>query len=139
MNIKPEPTLPMKRHTTDLAPHPLNDSIYGDSADAKLIQSIKDIGILQPLIIDHKNRIISGHRRWDAACQLGLPEVPVALIPSEDELEIETALIEANRQRDKTNEQRARETAQIYKIEQAKARQRQASANPGGTLPAKSP
>lgn len=44
-------------------------------------------------------------------------------------------MIEANRQRVKTHEQEAREAAQIYKIEQAKARQRQTS----GTLMAKSP
>jgi len=125
----------MNRKTTDLTPHPLNEAIYGDTADPRLIESIKAAGILQPLVIDHKNRVISGHRRLDAARKLNLTEVPVVVIPTEDELEIETALIEANRQRTKTNEQEARETAQVFKIEQAKARQRQIS----GTLPAKSP
>ena len=129
----------MKRLTKELKPHPLNDSIYGDSADDKLIESIRQNGILEPLIVDHRNRIISGHRRWFGAQKLELKEVPVELFKSEDELAIQTALVEANRQRIKTNEQLAREATQIYKIEQQRARSRQVNANPKGTLMAKSP
>ena len=129
----------MKRLTKELKPHPLNADIYDDGADDKLIQSIRENGILEPLIVDHKNRIISGHRRWDAARKLELKDLPVELFKSQDELDIQTALVEANRQRIKTNEQLAREAAQIFKIEQEKARARQISANLKGTLMAKSP
>ena len=140
MHNDPEPpSMYFKRRTTDLKPHPLNDAIYGGGADDKLIQSIREIGILQPLIIDHKNRIISGHRRWYAASDLKLNEVPVQMFSSRNELDIETAMIEANRQRIKSNEQLAREVAQIFKIEKERARLRQINSNPGGTLPAKSP
>jgi hypothetical protein len=39
------------RSTSDLKPHPLNESIYGDRADADLIASIRAKGILNPLLI----------------------------------------------------------------------------------------
>ena len=95
----------MKLPTIQLKPHPLNNDIYGDGADRHLIQSIKDNGIIEPLIIDHQDRIVSGHRRWFAAREIMLQEVPVEMFPSHDELDIQTALVEANRQRVKTNEQ----------------------------------
>ena len=136
--IKQAPTH-LPRRTEELRPHPLNESIYGDGADEKLIQSIREVGIIQPLIIDNKNRVVSGHRRLEAARALKIEEMPVVVLQLENELDIETALIEANRQRVKTNEQEAREAAEVYRIEQAKARARQVNANPGGTLPAKSP
>ena len=129
----------MKRLTSELKPHPLNDAIYGDGADDKLIQSVRDNGIIEPLIVDYKNRIISGHRRWDAAKQTKLKEVPVEVFKSEDELTIRMALVEANRQRIKTNEQLAREAAQIYEIEKAKAHERQSKANRKGKLPVNLP
>jgi ParB family chromosome partitioning protein len=81
----------------------LNESIYGDTVDDQLIESIRENGILEPLIVDYKNRIVSVHRRWFAAQKLGLKEVPVELFKSEDELEIQTVLVEANRQRIKSN------------------------------------
>jgi ParB-like chromosome segregation protein Spo0J len=138
--LKTKPaTTHLTRRTEELRPHPLNESIYADGADEKLIQSIREVGIIQQLIIDDENRIISGHRRWQAARALKIRKVPVQVMRLENELDIEVALIEANQQRVKTNEQRAREAAEIYRIEQAKARERQINANPGGTLPAKSP
>jgi protein gp37 len=129
----------MNRLTKDLKPHPLNDAIYGDGADKEMVQSVKDNGIIEPLLVDYKNRIISGHRRWDAAKKAKLKEVPVKVFQSEDELEIRTALVEANRQRTKTNEQVAREAAQIYEIEKAKAKARKGEANQKGILPVKLP
>ena len=122
----------MKRLVTELKPHPRNDAIYGDTADEKLVVSVRENGILTPLLIDFKDRIISGHRRWDAAKQINLKEVPVEVFKSEDELEIRTALIEANRQRIKTNEQIAREAAEIYAVEKDRASERQTVAGKQG-------
>ena len=67
----------MKQLTIELTPHPINANIYNDGADAILIESVRANGILELLIVDHNNRIISGHRRWDAARKLQLKEVPV--------------------------------------------------------------
>lgn len=108
------------RDVGKLKPHPLNASIYGDEADSDLVESIRQKGILSPLVITHDGRIISGHRRWSAAKQLQMAEVPVVVFGSEDELDIEEALIEANRQRVKSNEQIGREYKHLKRIIAAK-------------------
>ncbi|MGD0814670.1 MAG: DUF5131 family protein [Verrucomicrobiota bacterium] len=123
----------------DLKPHELNAKIYDDEADDTLIKSVKESGVLQPLLADKNNRVISGHRRLDAAIRAGLLEVPVTFFPSDDEWDIETALIESNRQRAKSNEQIAREAAALLIVEQEKARQRQVRGKPQKNLPAISP
>ena len=47
-----------------------------DAGVAKVAESIKQFGFLQPITIDANNVIISGHTRLKAAKQLGLDEVP---------------------------------------------------------------
>src|SRR5215831_10387574 len=104
---------PMDRPTTTLTPHPENKKIYGESADAAFLQSVAAKGVLVPLVITYDNRIISGHRRWAAAQAVKLAAVPVSVFRSHDELDILEALIDANRQRVKTNEQVGREAAAL--------------------------
>ena len=98
-----------KRKPQELTPHPENVKIYGDLADSELVESVKQKGILNPLLVTYDNRIISGHRRWDAAKVAELDFVPVVVFGSDDELDILEALIESNRQREKTAEQVGRE------------------------------
>ena len=112
------------RRVADLKPHPDNARIYGDGADADLARSVRDKGILVPLLITWDNRVIAGHRRLDAAGQAGLADVPVTVFPSQDELDITEALIHANRQRVKTNEQIGREAALLLTIEKERAARR---------------
>lgn len=47
-----------------------------DAGVAKVAESIKNFGFLNPITIDANNVIISGHTRLKAAIQLGLEEVP---------------------------------------------------------------
>lgn len=47
-----------------------------DAGVAKVAESIKEFGFLNPITIDANNVIISGHTRLKAAIQLGLEEVP---------------------------------------------------------------
>lgn len=108
--------MPETRTLTELIPHPLNDEIYGDRADVGLIESIKIKGVLHPLLIACDNRIISGHRRWTAAHAIGLSNVPVVIFGSKDELDIQEAIIESNRQREKTGEQIGREYKHLKRI-----------------------
>lgn len=108
--------MPETRQRVDLIPHPLNGEIYGDAANLELIDSIKSKGILHPLLIAHDNRIISGHRRWAAANLIGLDVVPVTVFESQDELDIQEAIIECNRQREKTGEQIGREYKNLKRI-----------------------
>ena len=113
--------------TTSLTLHPLQSKVYGDEpVDTKLAESIRMHGILSPLLIDSNNQILSGTRRWKAARELGLPHVPAIRFEG-SALDAEQALIEANRQREKTAGQKARETAELFRIEKALAAVRRAS------------
>lgn len=113
---EPAPAAPLTRGVHELRPHPLNETIYGDRADGDLIESIRGKGVLNPLLITAGNLIVSGHRRWGAAIAAGLERVPVVVFRSADDLDVEEALIESNRQRQKTNEQIGREYKQLKQI-----------------------
>lgn len=104
------------RNTSDLRPHPENVKIYNDHADKDLVDSVLSKGVINPLLITYDNRIINGHRRHDAALKASLRTVPVVVFQSHDELDILEALIESNRQRQKTNEQIGREYEALKKI-----------------------
>lgn len=77
-----------------------------DHALAELAESIKQQGLLQPLVVREiapsKYEIIAGERRW-RACQLnGMLEVPVIIRQVDDETAMALALIE-NLQREDLN------------------------------------
>lgn len=62
-----------------------------------LAQSIKEKGVLQPLLVRKKNdkyEIIAGERRWRAAQLAGLNEIPVIVKDLNDSETLEIALIE---------------------------------------------
>ena len=68
---------------TQLRPSRFSRSIYGDPTDLTddLLQSIRDHGILVPLVIAGEPEaetweVISGHRRLACALRFGLPKVP---------------------------------------------------------------
>jgi len=82
-----------------------------------LTQSIKERGILQPIIVRKSNddnskfEIIAGERRWLAAQRANLHEVPVVITEADDLKSLEFAIVE-NVQRHDLN---ALEEAQGYK------------------------
>ena len=41
------------------------------------MESISEVGLLQPLIIDSRNQVISGNRRFESIKRLGWEEVQV--------------------------------------------------------------
>lgn len=64
---------------------------------AELAESIKNYGILQPLLLKKdkdKYIIIAGERRWRAAKMLNLKEVPANIIDLSDKEVLEVSLIE---------------------------------------------
>ena len=71
-----------------------------------LAESIATHGILQPITVRHLPsgyyQIISGERRWRAARQAGLHEVPVLIVDADDRKVMELSLIE-NLQREDLN------------------------------------
>lgn len=72
----------------------------------QLAQSIAQHGILEPLLVrplaTNQYELVAGERRYRAALQLGLPEVPVVIRQLNDEEAIQLALIE-NLQREDLN------------------------------------
>ena len=91
--------------------------IFEKEALEELKNSIKERGIIQPLIVrkadDHDNKyeLIAGERRWQAAQSAGLNEVPVVIIAADNLKSLELAIIE-NIQRKDLN---AIEEAESYK------------------------
>jgi ParB-like chromosome segregation protein Spo0J len=107
---------------SELKPHPFSHRIYGDTYDDALLESIKDKGIIEPLLITQDKLIISGHRRFNVAKELKLKEVPIIYSDITDELDIKEAVILANQYRDKTFEQRGREYNELKIIETERAK-----------------
>lgn len=79
--------------------------IFDDEKIAELAESIKQYGIIQPIIVSKKDdyyQIIAGERRWRAAKKAGLKEVPVVIKQYTDREIAEISLIE-NIQREDLN------------------------------------
>src|SRR5690606_7266470 len=120
---------------TGQKPHPLNRTIYGDEAPpADFIESVRRHGIMVPLVIKEDGTIISGHRRWQAALALGMETVPVQIVGYADDLDEREAIIEFNRQREKTFSQKMAEAEELEAVERERARRRQATST-GGARP----
>jgi ParB family chromosome partitioning protein len=82
-NITPSPLQPRKE--------------FGGDALSELVESIRQHGIIQPLIVrkvDGRHELIAGERRWRAALVAGLVEVPVIIRTAEDRDVLELSLIE---------------------------------------------
>jgi ParB family chromosome partitioning protein len=70
---------------------------------AELAASIRERGIIQPIVVravrgqnqkDDQYEIVAGERRWRAAQQAGLHDVPVVLVEASDTQALELAIIE---------------------------------------------
>jgi ParB-like chromosome segregation protein Spo0J len=98
-------------------PSPENDRIYRpiDPADPELVAlaaSIRQHGVIEPIVVTLDGFILSGHRRYAAAELAGLIEIPCrvkAINRADDVARFVVLLREHNRQREKTNEERLRE------------------------------
>ena len=91
--------------------------IFDEENLNELANSIRERGILQPIIVRKSNdeqskyEIIAGERRWLAAQKIGLHDVPVLIIEADDLKSLEFAIVE-NVQRHDLN---PLEEAQGYK------------------------
>jgi len=84
-----------------LSPNPKNPRrSFGEADLADLTQSIKDHGIVQPVVVRPSPaqtghyEIIAGERRWRAAQRAGLTEVPIIVRDVNDRTALELAIIE---------------------------------------------
>ena len=79
--------------------------IFNEDALQELSESIKQYGIIQPLLVQKKDdyyEIIAGERRWRAAKKAGLKKVPVIVRDLSEQEIVEISLIE-NIQREDLN------------------------------------
>ena len=81
---------------------------FDDKAFASLVASVREKGVLQPILVrrhrDSANEyeIIAGERRWRAAQQTQLHEVPVIIKDLDDSQALEIALVENLQREDLT-------------------------------------
>ena len=79
---------------------------FNDEALEELAESIRLHGVIQPINVRRLSsgyyEIISGERRWRAAREAGLEEIPAVVIEADDRKAMELALIE-NLQREDLN------------------------------------
>jgi ParB family chromosome partitioning protein len=72
---------------------------------SELMASIEEKGVIEPLIVRQREgryQIIAGERRYQAAVQIGLQEMPVIIRDADDRELIELALIENLQRKDLT-------------------------------------
>ena len=82
-----------------------HENIFDEDGLLELAESIKQYGILQPLLVQEKSgyyEIIAGERRWRAAKLAGLKEIPVIVRNLTEQQIVEISLIE-NIQREDLN------------------------------------
>jgi ParB family chromosome partitioning protein len=73
--------------------------VFDDTDLSELTQSIKDRGIIQPIVVrpitnTEQFEIVAGERRWRAAQKAGLHRVPVVVVHIDDKTSLEYAILE---------------------------------------------
>lgn len=90
----------------DIQPNNLQPrDVFDDKELQGLMESIQKHGMLQPVLVkplQHGYMLIAGERRWRAAKQLGLKEIPAIVRQADDTNSLEIALVE-NIQRESLN------------------------------------
>ena len=79
--------------------------MFDEDALEELSNSIKEVGIIQPLVLQKRDKyfeIIAGERRWRAAKLAGLERIPAIIRDTDEQTNKEIALIE-NIQREDLN------------------------------------
>ncbi|MEV5548123.1 ParB/RepB/Spo0J family partition protein [Streptomyces sp. NPDC052309] len=83
----------------DITPNPRQPrEIFDEDALAELITSIKEVGLLQPVVVRQtgpsRYELIMGERRWRACQEAGLEAIPAIVRATEDEKLLLDALLE---------------------------------------------
>jgi ParB family transcriptional regulator, chromosome partitioning protein len=96
---------------SQIRPNPVQPRTeFDEVALAELVASIKEVGLLQPIVVrqlpepegDHRYELIMGERRWRASQEAGLPAIPAIIRDTRDDRMLLDALLE-NLQRAQLN------------------------------------
>jgi len=105
----------MKVSVEKLSHHPKNREIYDLSSIDTLMTSIQEVGLLQSLVIDQHNQVISGNRRLEAVRRLNWKSVEIEKVDVEPTDTI-PLIISYNQQRVKTNREILQEYWALEKV-----------------------
>lgn len=109
-----------------LTRHPLSIKLYGYELEPKFLASVKQYGIICPIQVTQDLTIVDGHRRYQAACKVGIKEAyMIVRLDLDDELSIQEALIECNRHRNRSDEVKHHEAQVLSSIKQERIRERE--------------
>lgn len=122
----------MKIQIDSIQPHPENSKIYDNRDISHLREEIENTGVIAPIVINQDHWILSGHRRVEVAKLLGYTELDYTVKETEDYEHSVEILIALNNQREKTIEEKTRETTRLA---QSKER-RKGNQYVSGTVPA---
>ena len=89
----------MIKPLSEIKPSPINEEIYTVTDMSDLELSLREIGQLEPIVINPKGDIISGHRRYFSMMRLGWKECKVRVEEYENDV---IALIQYNNHRVKS-------------------------------------
>ena len=84
---------------TAITPNPRQPrQVFEEEAMAELVHSVKEIGLLQPVVVRHvgegRYELIMGERRWRATQQAGLETIPAIVRETGDDALLRDALLE---------------------------------------------
>jgi ParB family chromosome partitioning protein len=82
-----------------ISPNPRQPrEVFEEEAMAELVHSIKEIGLLQPVVVrrvgDDRYELIMGERRWRATKEAGLEAIPAIVRETSDDAMLRDALLE---------------------------------------------
>ncbi|MGZ4471615.1 MAG: ParB/RepB/Spo0J family partition protein [Nocardioidaceae bacterium] len=83
----------------EISPNPRQPrQVFEEEAMAELVHSIKEIGLLQPVVVrsvgEHRYELIMGERRWRATQEAGLDTIPAIVRDTSDDDLLRDALLE---------------------------------------------
>lgn len=85
------------RRAADLVPYANNSRTHSKEQVGQIVESIKEFGFTNPILIDEAGGIIAGHGRLEAANALGMEEVPTITLEGISEAQKRAYVIADNR------------------------------------------
>jgi ParB-like chromosome segregation protein Spo0J len=81
----------------DLMPYKNNARTHTEEQIGQIVESVKEFGWTNPVLIDPKMGVIAGHARLEAAKQMGMEEVPCIVLAGLTEAQKRAYLIADNK------------------------------------------
>ena len=86
INIPPD-LHPLLRDIRTVHPNPLNARTHNRKQRRKLAKIIRNVGFINPIVVDGNGMILAGHGRHAAAIELGMTHVPVIVLSEMTDVE----------------------------------------------------